>query len=179
MAKHDQLNQRRKDVAAARRVKVAELVGTEAPEGERSRRRGQVESLLLSGASQRSIAKTLKVSHQTINNDIKALREEWAKAAIYKIDVAVMADVKRLDRLLLALWPRATKDRDLASIEQVRRIIETKARVMGYDFASILRDADEQAERQAGAKGKVTRITTIEVVKNYASDEPENQETTG
>lgn len=178
MAKNDQLNQRKRDIAAARRVKVADLV-TQEEQSKTSKRRGQVESLLLSGASQRSIAKTLNVSHQTINNDIKALRQEWAKAAIHKIDVAVMTDMKRLDRLLLALWPRATKERDLASIEQVRRIIETKARVMGYDFAAILRDADEEADRQAGAKGKVTRITTIEVVKNYASDEPENQETTG
>lgn len=179
MAKNDQINQRKRDVAAARRVKVADLV-TQEDENKTSKRRGQVESLLLSGASQRSIAKTLNVSHQTINNDIKALRQEWAKAAIHKIDVAVMADVKRLDRLLMALWTRATKDKDLSSIEQVRRIIETKARVMGYDFASILRDADEAADRQAGAKGKVTRITTIEVVKNYASDSDEqNEEATG
>lgn len=61
----------------------------------------------------------------------------------------------------------AITGKDLAKIEMVRRLIETRAKLLDYDKVDLQRVAEE-AERDG--KSVAARITMIEVVKSYNDD---------
>lgn len=153
MAKATPVTQKKKISAEARRVQVAQLV--------------------VSGASQRQIARTLGVSAATINKDLKILRTAWLAAAVHKIDMAIMIDLQRLDRLILAVWKEATATvPDLAKITEARKLIEARARVLNYGAHTLTPDPEDPD----GESVVKPVVTFIEVVKSYDDDDEDEDE---
>ena len=92
-------------------------------------RRIKALDLRLSGASYRQIAAALSTDVGTAHKDVqRALRETMQEAGdgVRKVEVA------RLDRLLLAVWPKAVAG-DTAAVHTALRIMERRAVMLGLD----------------------------------------------
>lgn len=88
--------------------------------------------LRITGMSYRNIGSELNVSHQTAFTDVLAvmeeIREETRKEARHYRDL----DLKRLDELQGAAWPKAIEGNQQA-ILNVMRIMERRAKLLGID----------------------------------------------
>lgn len=94
-------------------------------------RRANVAILVMAGASHREIRDRLGVSLGTVNNDIKALRKEWAQAQ-EDAEFQCSLDLKRLDELLGSVWAAASRGH-IQSVEAVLKVIDRRAKMLGYD----------------------------------------------
>jgi len=102
---------------------------------ERKQRRNMVAANLLSGLSYREMANALDVSIGTIANDVNALIKEWGRENIERISLHQHLQHARLNRLLNAVWKKATEG-ELASIDRAIRIEERRSRLLGLDAPS-------------------------------------------
>ena len=109
-------------------------------------RRIRALELRLSGASYRQIGAALGVSSPVAFQDVKrALRETMQEPA----DEVRRIEIDRLDRLLLAVWPKALTG-DTSAVHTALRIMERRAVMLGLDApkkVDIVGDARAAAER--------------------------------
>ena len=106
-----------------------------------SARRRQVLDLVIAGASERSIADTLGISHGQVNKDKRFALGQLADGP----EVDAMRDLLRVryDRLILAYWQQAlTGDTDAAT--QVHKAMNGLRAIYGIDPAKPLVDARTQ-----------------------------------
>jgi hypothetical protein len=100
---------------------------------EREERRRKVAGILLSGVTDQSaIAKQFNVDRSTISRDIKIIEERWRADAAADIATAKGQDLQRIERLIAALWPAATKGQWLA-VDRITALLSRKAAMLGYD----------------------------------------------
>lgn len=100
---------------------------------EREARRRRVTSILLSGVTnQTAIAEELGVGQATISRDIRFIEAEWRQEAVSNVAEAKGQDLQRLDRLIAGTWDQARKGH-LGSIDRVVRLLERRAKMLGYD----------------------------------------------
>lgn len=95
-------------------------------------RRLKALSLRQAGASFRDIASQLGVSRQQAYRDVDAALSELAELQREKTEKLRALELARLDRLLLAVWPRA-QGGDLQAVDRAVRILERISRLMGLD----------------------------------------------
>ena len=76
------------------------------------KRRSVVAKRYLEGWTQEQIAVEFSVSHQTISNDLKALREEWRKGAADAIDDLHAQSLAQIRMALADLWDQWNKSKD-------------------------------------------------------------------
>lgn len=103
-------------------------------EQEMLERRSRVAQFRLGGVrNQRQIAKALGVSVATINRDFKALDAEWRERAAADIAVEKAIDLDRLDRLIMALWDKATKEGRWLATDRVLSLMQHRAKLLGLE----------------------------------------------
>lgn len=105
-------------------------------------RRERVYRLKLAGGSDREIAAVLeadpvsptKVSHVTVNTDWHtALAERAQETAKETVQQRALA-IGRLERLLAAVWPRATQaNPSISAVAEARSIIKEQRTLLGLD----------------------------------------------
>jgi len=101
-------------------------------DAEREDRRRKVATLLLANRTQTEIAQLLGVSRQTVNYDVKAIRDEWRAERIEAYERYRAEDMKRLEALERALWPDAMQGKWLA-IDRILAIISQRAKLLGTE----------------------------------------------
>lgn len=89
----------------------------------------QALDLRLAGASYRQIGSQLKVSHVQAFRDVQRLLRE---AVSEPAETVRHAELARLDRLLMAHWPKATQG-DAKATAMVLQIMDRRARYLGLD----------------------------------------------
>jgi hypothetical protein len=103
--------------------------------------------LRLAGASFEQIAKALEYADKSgakraYDRGLQSLRDDLApNVATYRAE-----QLLRTERLLLGLWPKATNPEGvdhLRAVEQVRRILERQARLLGLDAPVTFQVSDE------------------------------------
>ena len=92
-------------------------------------RRIQALDLRLAGASYRQIGDTLGVSHVQAMRDVSKMVSEYATEPA---DEVRKAEAARLDKLMLAHWPRAIQG-DVRATTIVLQIMDRRARLLGID----------------------------------------------
>lgn len=111
-------------------------------------RRAQVAELTLNGFSQRQIAKRLGIALGTVNNDLQAVRQEWAeqRSATYEQHVgAMMARLTQMERTLA----RGLVEGDLPTIDRALKVLDRRARLLGLDVPQAVSvDFDVEAGRR-------------------------------
>lgn len=109
-------------------------------EVERVARRRKVAAILLSGVSdQMVIAEQLGVSQATISRDIEHVEHQWTVEAAQDISMAKGKDLRRLDRLISALWGDAIQGKWLAT-DRVLALMQHRARLLGLEAPKQVED---------------------------------------
>lgn len=119
-------------------------------------RRAQVAAFRLSHFTQRQIAARLGVSVGTINEDLRAIRDEWQARRATHYDDWVGEELAKLDRLEQSLMGMALQGQHQAT-DRILSIMDRRARLIGLDrpqlheHTVITRDAlDAEIERLEG-----------------------------
>lgn len=125
-------------------------------ESERHRRRlerlQQVAALRLAGVrDQRQLARQFGVTQQTISRDFAALDVLYRERAAQDTATAKGQDAERLDQLLIAVWPMATKG-SLGAVDRVLRLLERRAALLGLDAPRRV-DIETRVRQLAAAAG--------------------------
>lgn len=105
-------------------------------------RRVQALDLRLAGASYRQIGAQLGVSHQTAYTDVQEMLKEYCTETA---DEVRSQEVHRLDRLLLAQWPKATAG-DTKASELVLKIMGQRARLLGLEQTTVTMNVRQQRQ---------------------------------
>ena len=129
-------------------------------------RRTQVWALRLSGASVRAIAQQIGISksrvHTIIVSELDNLRKERERIVDKYLDM----ELARIDRLLLAVMPAAQQG-DLDAVGEARKLIETKAKMLGLNAPSVARiehtgaDGEPIATRDENIEWLVGKVKKI------------------
>jgi hypothetical protein len=107
--------------------------GTDAEiEAAREERRVKVAELLINGYSARKIATQLGVHHSTVNDDIAAVRAQWAENQTHSYQTWVARELQRLDYLEEKLSLRLDRG-DPAALQVALRIQERRAKYLALD----------------------------------------------
>ena len=104
---------------------------TSAKKAAREARRDKVMRMLLAGATQDTIARTLNISKYTVKRDIS---RRLADAAKNCPNTQMYREVQRqrFEQLLLHIWPRAAKgERD--AVDRVLKIMDQQAKLLGLN----------------------------------------------
>lgn len=96
---------------------------------ERLARAAKAVDLKLAGASYRAIGERLGVSHGQVERDVALVLDRMLAEPVARMRALHLA---RLERLLLAAWPRATAG-DLDAIDTCRRLLDSVAKLLGLD----------------------------------------------
>ena len=95
-------------------------------------RRAQIAQLMVSGVrTQTVLAGMFGVSQATISGDIAKIEAEWLRQTVNDVAAAKAVDLLRIDRMIVAAWPTATKG-DPRAIAEVRNLIKLRADILGY-----------------------------------------------
>lgn len=89
----------------------------------------QALDLRVAGASYRQIAATLKMSLSTAHRLCQRALQE---AKSDEVAEARTAELMRLDRLLMAVWPRASGG-DMDAVDRALRVMDRRAKLLGLD----------------------------------------------
>lgn len=101
-------------------------------EAEIEQRRTAISNLLKSRVSYRDIAKVMGVSLGTVASDVKALFEQWSSEQIQNVEEQAMLDLATMNDALRAIMQQI-RGGDLQCIDRMVRILERRARMLGYD----------------------------------------------
>lgn len=95
-------------------------------------RRSLVADLMVNGWQALAIARHLGVSHQTVYNDIDAIRAQWAKNQTRQYDTWVQGELETLTYLESKIAHRIDTG-DLAAVQTRLRILERRAKYLDLD----------------------------------------------
>lgn len=91
-------------------------------------------SLRTGGASYDAIGRELGISKEGARKAVARELAELDKLCREEAEVVRQLEARRLDEMMLSLWPRARgKDAELKAIGMVLRIQERRARLLGLD----------------------------------------------
>jgi len=98
----------------------------------------QAFNLRKQGYSLREIATDLGVSHETVRKDITEMANQFLEEARDVHGTILAMELSRLDEMTRAIWLDA-RTGDLKAIETVLKIMERRAKMLGFDAAQITR----------------------------------------
>ena len=101
-------------------------------------RRKRVAANLLAGLTYREMADALGVSIGTIARDVTLNLERLHRESILKTDAAVTLDLRRIDRIINAIWTKVV-DGNLQAIDRMIKLLERRAKLLGLD-APVVRE---------------------------------------
>jgi transposase-like protein len=105
---------------------------TLAKQAEREDRRREVARHLLAGRSVREIARIIGVSHQTVANDEKRVREEWRSQYALTVDEWAKQETARYDTALAAIWHGVEKGQ-FEAIDRFVKLSVARRELLGLD----------------------------------------------
>lgn len=100
-------------------------------------RQRQIVQMRIGGGGYADIAKRLKIAPSTVGRALKRAMEVWKVENSELIEEQVHLQIKRLDRMILAIWPEVITG-NLLAIDRALRIEERRARLLGFDKAPYL-----------------------------------------
>ncbi len=111
---------------------------------QKSERDDLVLKLRMRGMDYRSISKTMReagysISHTAVGNIINARLAELAKSSSETAEGIRELEIRRLDALLDAIWPRALGDEvagidpDLGAVATALKVADRRAKLLGLD----------------------------------------------
>lgn len=115
--------------------------------------------LWLTGLSFRKIGAALNVAPQTASNMVTRSRERVRKEMTLDLVDAQHRELSRLDRLLAAIWVRATSGKDLPAMAEARHLIRERGRILGFGNPELhlhLYQAASVAAEEAHADDRLT-----------------------
>lgn len=95
-------------------------------------RRRRIASMMLAGARQVDVARTLGVDQPTMTREVQAIKQQWRDDTSRDVSELVDIEVARLDRLQMAHWERAIQGHG-ASTDTVLKIIDKRIKLLGLD----------------------------------------------
>lgn len=95
-------------------------------------RRQRVATMRLAHLSQREIAEQLGVSLGTVNQDLRAIRDEWLERRVSAYDEWVAEELAKLDRIEKIFFPKILAG-DLGATDRVFSAMDRRARLLGLD----------------------------------------------
>lgn len=95
-------------------------------------RRKIVAANLLAGNNYRRIAESLGVSLGTVAKDVSILIKQWESANVEIIDDWKTMSIERLNRMLLAVWEKASSG-DKDAIEIALKLEKRMSEIVGYN----------------------------------------------
>lgn len=108
-------------------------------------RRHRVITMLTAGASPDEIAKALGIKQSRVNTIIRAVLDTWEVADFRAVEHVKEAQLRRIDRLVSALWPRALgiperpdaprRSPDLKAVAEIRQLESLRADIVGTKAA--------------------------------------------
>lgn len=101
---------------------------------ELAERRKIVAANLQAGHSVRTIADALGVGKSTIQRDKDAILAEWQERNVELVNETFVLDLERISTLQRGVWD-AARGGDLNAIATWLRLLERRARMLGYDSA--------------------------------------------
>jgi hypothetical protein len=105
-------------------------------------RRSIVADLLINGWTAPRIARHMNMHHQTIYNDIEAIRNQWAKNQTHSYGEWVARELERIDYLESKLAHRIDTG-DVAAINAAKGLQERRAKYLALDQPTHLIIEDE------------------------------------
>jgi transposase len=104
-------------------------------------RRAQVAQLLTRHHTYREMAQQLGVSHSTIGEDVKVIRERWRERACTDYADLLAEEMAKLDLLEREILPKALSGGpeggvNLRAVDRVLAIRDRRARMLGLDAPS-------------------------------------------
>jgi DNA-binding transcriptional MerR regulator len=124
-------------------------------------RQRQALELRKAGLDYESIAKQLGYAH--FQSAYKAVQTALTRTLQEPADEVRQLEVKRLDAILVSLWPAVHKG-DVQSIAQALKVMERRARLLGLDAPTKIAPTDPTGEREYHEltdAERVARITAI------------------
>lgn len=117
--------------------------------------------------SLRDIARVVKVSHQTVKNDLDQSLQELSKTEQHKTEEYRMLELQRLERVSHHVLTSAlSTDKDgkvsvnLQAVEEYRRLSESRRKLLGLDMpASLKVDATVGGEINANVNSDIGEET--------------------
>lgn len=107
--------------------------------------RHRVMTMLTAGASPEEVAKALGMKQSRVNTIIRAVLETWEVADFRAVEHVKEAQLRRIDRLVSALWPRALgmperpdaprRAPDLKAVAEIRQLEALRADIVGTKAA--------------------------------------------
>jgi hypothetical protein len=86
--------------------------------------RAKIAGMYLRGTSQYRIAEEMRCTREMVTYDLRAIREEWRKSAIFDINTARSQELARLDEIereCWAAWEESKRPKEATSTRQRRK----------------------------------------------------------
>ena len=132
-------------------------------------RREKTLQLARSGMPYRQVVRALeqagiRTSLATVSRDLEHLYREYREQSMASVEEAMTHDLERLDDLLQGLWFSA-RGGDLQAADRVLRIIEQRARMLGYGDVALRERAREQMASDLTAEEEAVLLATLEALR--------------
>lgn len=98
----------------------------------RAERQRRVAANLLAGMTYREIAEAMGISLGTISNDANTILATWKAERQTDAGEWIAIQVKRMERVIHAIWTPVTAG-DLQAIDRLLRVIEQEGRTLGFE----------------------------------------------
>jgi hypothetical protein len=132
-------------------------------------RREKTLQLVRSGMPYRQVVRALKqsgikTSPATISRDMEFLYREYREQSLASVEEAMTHDLERLDDLLQAIWFIA-RGGNLKAVDRVLRVIDQRARILGYGDVALRERVREQMAGDLTAEEEAVLLTTLEALR--------------
>ena len=118
-------------------------------------RRRQIIELRMAGASVNKIAATLGFSKSTVSTHLNGALNDLVSDVNAAAETVRALEIERLDRVLMAVWPHATKG-SVHHVDRVLKIMERRATLLGLD-------APKRAELTGKNGGPIQTTQTLDL----------------
>ncbi len=132
-------------------------------------RREKTLQLARSGMPYRQVVRALeqsgiKTSPATVSRDLEFLYREYREQSLASVEDAMTHDLERLDDLLQSLWFSARAG-NLKAADRVLRVIEQRARILGYGDVALRERAREQMASDLTAEEEAVLLATLQALR--------------
>ena len=132
-------------------------------------RREKTLQLARSGMPYRQVVRALeqsgiKTSPATISRDLEFLYREYREQSLASVEEAMTHDLERLDDLMQGIWFSA-RGGNLKAVDRVLRVIDQRARILGYGDVALRERVREQIVSDLTAEEEAVLLTTLEALR--------------
>lgn len=120
-------------------------------------RRTIVAANILAGLNYRDIAKALDVSIGTVARDAQIMLARMRKEQVQTIGEAALIDLRRIDVAINAIYDDVKKGK-LLSIDRLLKLLERRAKMLGYDEQVMTVNVNDTVDLEAVRKNRWKQI---------------------